>query len=281
MYPLNMRKKLTLVPIGGLANRLYAITSAIAFCEDHDIDLKVVWFKDWGMGADFHALFELAGNHPHVEIVDATWQDYIYDRPRKRNFWCPAFYQHIRFDRCIYERQVIKGYSLNNLEKDFLLNDRIYLVHYYSFYACNPDCMLVPSGEMLRVIEQRKRELQLDDHVIGIHIRRTDNSGSIKHSPLSLFVNKIQQELSLDPVARFYVASDDLAEKRKLKELFGERIITSWNEVRRDTEQGIKDAVVELYTLASTKKIYGSASSTYSMFAADLGGADLLILTKS
>ena len=85
MYPLNMRKKLTLVPIGGLANRLYAITSAIAFCEDHDIDLKVVWFKDWGMGADFHALFELAGNHPHVEIVDVTWKDYIYEDATEQN----------------------------------------------------------------------------------------------------------------------------------------------------------------------------------------------------
>ena len=77
------------------------------------------------------------------------------------------------------------------------------------------------------------------------------------------------------------MASDDLAEKQKLKELFGDRIITSWEEVRRDTLQGIKDAVVELYTLASTKKIYGSASSTYSMLAALLGHIELEILQNS
>ena len=281
MYPLNMRKKLTLVPIGGLANRLYAITSAIAFCEDHDIDLRVVWFKDWGMGADFHALFELAGSYPHVEIVDATWKDYVYDRPRKRNLWWPSLYQRVIFGRCVYESQVIKGYSSDDLEKDFQSNDRIYLVHYCLFYTCNPAHLLVLSAEMLREVEQRKKEFQLDDHVIGVHIRRTDNSGSIKHSPLSLFVEKIQQETSLDPLARFYVASDDLAEKQKLKELFGDRIITSWEEVRRDTLQGIKDAVVELYTLASTKKIYGSASSTYSMLAALLGHIELEILQNS
>ena len=134
---------------------------------------------------------------------------------------------------------------------------------------------------MLKAIEQRKKKFQLDDHVIGVHIRRTDNTGSIQHSPLSLFVDKIQQELLLDPATRFYVASDDLTEKRKLKEQFGDRIITSWEEVRRDTLQGIKDAVVELYMLASTKKIYGSASSTYSMFAALLGHIKLEILQNS
>ena len=275
------RKKLTLVPIGGLANRLYAITSAIAFCKEHDIDLKVVWFKDWGMGADFHALFELAGNHPYIEIIDATWKDYVYDRPRKRNLWWPLFYQRVRFGRCVYESQVINGYSSDDLKKDFLSNDRIYLVHYCSFYACDPVRLLIPSKAMLKAIEQRKKKFQLDDHVIGVHIRRTDNTGSIQHSPLSLFVDKIQQELLLDPATRFYVASDDLTEKRKLKEQFGDRIITSWEEVRRDTLQGIKDAVVELYMLASTKKIYGSMYSTYSMIASEIGKIPLEILCES
>ena len=47
-------KRLTLIPIGGLANRFNAITSAIAFCRDYHIKLRVIWFKDKGMGANFH-----------------------------------------------------------------------------------------------------------------------------------------------------------------------------------------------------------------------------------
>ena len=273
-----MHKELTLVPIGGLANRLYAITSAMAFCEEHNIDLKVVWFKDWGMGADFHALFELAGNQSHVEIIDATWKDYVYDRPRKRNLWWSLLYQRVRFGRCVYESQVINGYSSDDLKKDFQSNDRIYLVHYCSFYACDPVRLLVPSEEMLKAIEQRKKEFQLDDHVIGVHIRRTDNTDSIKHSPLALFIDKIHQEIEVDSDARFYVASDDLNEKQRLKKIFGDRIITPWKEVRRDTGEGIKDAVVELYTLASTKKIYGSVHSSYSQLAALLGHIDITVL---
>ncbi|MGM9798418.1 MAG: hypothetical protein ACI3ZY_12785 [Parabacteroides sp.] len=272
------RKKLTLVPIGGLANRLYAITSAIAFCEDYDIDLKVVWFKDWGMGADFHALFELVGDHPHVEIVDATWKDYIYDRPRKRNFWLPYLYQKFAYGQCVYESKVNKGFSSEDLISFCKSYGLVYLVHYCSFYDCDPIRFVRPCKEILGVIEQRKKNFQMDEHVIGMHIRRTDNTDSIKHSPLALFIDKIQQEIEIDPDARFYVASDDLNEKRRLKEIFGDRIITPWNEVRRDTVEGIKDAVIELYTLASTKKIYGSVHSSYSQLAALLGHIDITIL---
>ena len=42
----------------------------------------------------------------------------------------------------------------------------------------------------------------------------------------------------------------------------------------------MKDAVVDLYCLGSTNKIYGSANSTYSTFAATLYDKDIQILEK-
>lgn len=274
------RKQLLLVPIGGLANRLYAITSAIAFCEDYDIDLKVVWFKDWGMGADFHTLFELAGDHPHVEIVDATWKDYIYDRPRKRNFWLPYLYQKLAFDKRFYEKDIYRSEFNTNLVTAIHEYFSLYLVHCCPFYDRTKGLQYVrPNSSMRKLIEKRKISSSIDKRTIGLHIRRTDNVGSIKNSPLELFINRIKSEIACDPQSRFYVASDDLHEKRQLKDLFGDRICTTFEPVRRDNEQGIKDAVVELYTLASTQKIYGSASSTYSMLAADIGKISLDIVT--
>ena len=53
-------KELTLVPIGGLGNRMLAITSAINYCLRKDFNLKIVWFRDWGMGANFHDLFNIS-----------------------------------------------------------------------------------------------------------------------------------------------------------------------------------------------------------------------------
>ena len=94
-------KRLTLIPIGGLANRFNAITSAIAFCRDYHIKLRVIWFKDKGMGANFHDLFELSEDvdKSMVEIIDAKWFHYIYDRPRRRNFWIPYIFQTKMFKK--------------------------------------------------------------------------------------------------------------------------------------------------------------------------------------
>ena len=67
-------KHLTLVPIGGLANRFYAVTSALSFCLDNQIALKVIWFKDKGMGAGFYDLFNLDPSlRQDVTVVDAKW----------------------------------------------------------------------------------------------------------------------------------------------------------------------------------------------------------------
>ena len=49
--------------------------------------------------------------------------------------------------------------------------------------------------------------------------------------------------------------------------------------LRRDNESGIVDALVELYTLAHTSKIYGSLASSYSSLAAELYSIKLEILS--
>ena len=128
-------KTLTLVPIGGLANRFYAITSAIAFCKDYNVKLKVIWFKDKGMGADFHSLFELSEevDKSNVEIIDAKWYHYIYDRPRKRNLWLPWLWQQVIFDQILlekdaYNKEITCFQKLQNKNKS-------YLVAFYPVYT--------------------------------------------------------------------------------------------------------------------------------------------------
>lgn len=271
---------LTLVPIGGLANRFYAVASAIAFCRDHAVRLKVVWFKDGGMGAGFHAILALSEKVKDVEVIDAGWKEWLYDRPRKRNLWLPYLWQRLAFGRCVYEEEVNRGFSAEDLAKTFGKTSSVYLVHYCLFYD-KPDLLspLHPVEAIERRIAERIQTLGLDKHTIGIHIRRGDHVRSRLNSPLSLFIHQIKQEIEKNPEARFYVASDDYEEKSKLKELFGDRIITLFDKVERDNEKGIADAVVELYTLSSVKKIYGSLASTYSLLAARLSGITIEVLS--
>nr|WP_129730479.1 hypothetical protein [Parabacteroides goldsteinii] len=271
-------KSLTLVPIGGLANRFYAITSAIAFCRDHDITLRVIWFKDKGMGADFHSLFELSEtvDKHKVEIVDAKWFHYLYDRPRKKNLWLPWIWQKIYFNQRLLEKDAYDSDvgCVNKLK----MCKKTYFVAFYPFYS-TPGVLLnlSPKYEIRQKIEKYKSNLR--DNVIGIHIRRTDNIASINKSPLSLFINKISEEIRKDSNVLFYVASDSDEVKLVLKREFGEKVVYANFAQRRDTLEGITDAMIELYTLASTKKIYGSFASTYSNLAAAISDIDLEVLS--
>ena len=224
----------------------------------------------------FYSVADLRSN---IKVVDAHWQDYIYDRPRKRNFWLPYLYQKVAFPERFYEKDIYNRFSVESLLNSFQKHDSVYLVQFRSFYKneITFKC-LSPIKPIQQQIDERTKFFE-DKHVIGMHIRRGDHTTPTLGSPLSLFISKIEEEVTLDPNTYFYVASDSFSEKKKLKDLFGERIITRFDEVRRDNESGIVDALVELYTLAHTSKIYGSLASSYSSLASELLMRDLEILS--
>lgn len=283
VYKPNVREEhssLTLVPIGGLANRFYAIASAIAFCKDQGMSLKVVWFRDWGMGASFHSILALSKKMEQVEIVDAGWKEWLYDYPRKKNLWLPYLYQRLVFEDRMYEKDVNRLRLSGELTGRLKKSASVYMSCYCSFYKKDNMLKLMqPTPSLQKRIDTRIRTLSLDRDVTGIHIRRGDHSTPTLKSPLSLFIRKIEEEIEQNSRARFYVASDSYEEKRKLKDLFGDKILTFFDETRRDNEEGVADALVELYALSATRKIYGSLASTYSQLAADLSGIELEVLS--
>lgn len=273
-------KQLTLVPIGGLANRIYAITSAIAFCKDYDVKLRIIWFKDKGMGADFHSLFDLSSevDKSKVEIIDAKWYHYIYDRPRKRNLWLPFVIQTFCFNFRYYEKNVLQKLNIDKLAEYIKRNKSIYLVAYYNFYNVEKFNFLLLKSAISERVDQIACSFS-QERTIGIHLRRTDNIDSIKNSPLSLFIIRMDQELASNPDIHFYIASDSLNEKLELKKQYGDRLIMSLKEVQRNNKDGIIDALIELYILSRTCKIYGSAHSSFSTLAASIGGVELEIVS--
>lgn len=268
------------MPIGGLANRFNAITSAIAFCKDYNIKLKVLWFKDKGMGADFHSLFDLSEDAEKldIEIVDAKWHHYVYDRPRKRNFWIPYIFQIFLFERRSYEKDIVSlGNSFDKILNILTQHNNVYLVHCSPFYMNNLNDIILKRDIRKRVEEVTS--VFSGKKMIGIHVRRTDNIISIKNSPLELFIKEMDKELASNENTFFYVASDSLEEKNRLIARYKERIITSFEQPQRDTCKGIVDALVELHALSKTEKIYGSSYSTFSNLAAQLGDIQLKVLS--
>ena len=98
--------KLLFIPVGGLANRMRAISSAVTLCETTKTKIDIIWFQDWALHAPFKSLFQQIVS-PIITLKEASLMDKIrYDRPRKKNLGIPFLYQKVAFKSCIYEKEV-------------------------------------------------------------------------------------------------------------------------------------------------------------------------------
>ena len=273
--------KLLFVPSGGLANRMRAMASAWQLAVHTGVKVETVWFCDWALNAPFHSIFEPIENAEMVAREAKTWEQLTLDRPRKRNFRIPLLYQQLRFAQRIDEWQVTplknKGFDFNK----WAAGKNSYMSCYQDFGHVPNSVykhLFHPVGHILE--EMQGYHEQFSAHTIGMHIRRTDNKESIERSPLSLFIDAAQQEINLHDDTRIFLATDDEGTKTALKAEFGNRIITSSKPAARNSIAGIRGGVAELWMLASTSTIYGSAGSSYSVMASKIGENKLEVLSK-
>ena len=266
-----MEADFTLVPIGGLGNRINAICSAIVYCQQQHKSLNILWFRDHGLNCPVSELFSLNNSLKDVFLRDAGYLDLLLrDNPRRKNFYIPKLFQKFLFDRSIYTEEVYHVVS-SCTQPDFGCLDnfrRIFMVSYWRFWE-SPDMwksIVVKENIKKQVDEHFKRLAK--KRVVGIHIRRTDNAYSVNESPLNLFIDKIEEEISVygeDVV--FYLASDSKEVKEKLKEKFNQYIYTLEKPVIRNSKEGIIDAFVEMNVLSKTNKLYASSKSSFSELA--------------
>lgn len=274
---------ITLVPVGGLANRMRTIASAISLAQHCNSPLRIIWFKVDGLNCRFDQLFQQPASFPNVEVIEASLMDtLLYDRPRKRNFRIPHFFQKFLFKSSLYEDSVISHF---NNGFDFITwaqkEKNVYIASYSTFFPYSSQIL----NEFFCPVQSIQEQIgsisgTFGNHTIGIHIRRTDNIQSIKLSPLSLFIEQIEAEIKQDEQVRFYLASDSPEDKSKLIQLFGDKIHTHDFTLGRNTSKGIQDALAELFVLSGTQKIIGSCWSSFSEIAAQLTDIPCVILKK-
>jgi hypothetical protein len=268
----------TLVPVGGLGNRIKAILSALSFCKEKHRHLEIIWFKDHGLNCDYDKLFHIDAP-VNVQIRNARKMDFLLrDNPRRRNFWIPFLFEKWIYDKRIYYYNDFKALSHMQAASDIRLDAfrNIYMVA-CGIYWENTQMFqwIKPCREINSKVQKITNRFQ--ENTIGLHIRRTDNLHTIHHSPTALFIESIENEIQKDQRVKFYLASDSMEEKKTLLHLYGDRIITSLKETERNNENGIIDAFVEMNVLSRTNKIYAGDSS-FARVASQLSGIRMICL---
>ena len=123
---------------------------------------------------------------------------------------------------------------------------------------------------------------QLGAKTVGVHVRRTDHTEAIANSPLSLFADKMRQEMMEVPGTDFFVATDDEGVKRELREALPDAklIFHDSGIIDRNSKEGICDAYIEMLALSRCRKILGSYNSTFSLLPSYIGDIPLEVVKK-
>ncbi len=277
MKTTNHKGSLTLVPAGGLANRMRAVASAYRLCLAVGSRLHVVWFRDWALNAPFADIFEPIAA-PGIDLCEAGVADAIVNgRPRRRNLWLPALPQALAYQRRIYEKSVTplkqRGFDF----EAWAAGRRCYMSCYQEFGAYPDDTyrlLFRPVASVMRSVEANAGLFA--DYTIGMHIRRTDHGEATAQSPTSLFIEAGRRELAAPPGLKIFLATDAQGVKAELTAEFGSRVITAAAAASRSSADGIRGGLADMYTLARTQRIYGSAGSSFSPMAARIGGVEMI-----
>lgn len=268
MNQLSVSRHVAIIPYAGLGNRIRAIASGIYIAKKLKATSTIYWNVTRNCFASFHDLFQPI-NINNVSLVEN--HSVFHKIPTIRNLYVPRLFQEIIYDQCIFNFNKNKDGDIFGTIGN---NRKLLLVSYHSM-AAHYDLkeIFCPADDINSNIQSIVN--QFTANTIGIHVRRTDNFNSIQLSSDDSFIRKIDKEIGLNPDVNFYLATDDLSVKEGFVKRYGDKIITVYNRTNRNTIEGMKFAVQELFTLSRTKKIIGSAYSSYSEIAAELGHIQL------
>jgi hypothetical protein len=269
-------------PLGGLANRMRVIASSLWLQKQTGQKLQLIWNLKNELNCPFDSLFYPI-NDLNVNSKKAKYKHVKASNQKKlyKKILSYLINNSIGIDYCIKEKDFSDPMWTDkiNLLKFLLKKRNLYIQTYQEFGENYKEfSKFIPKDEIQYLIDLQTEKF--NNNTIGIHIRRSDNKLSIEKSPINLFIDKLNYEIEKDKNVNFFLATDDISTEHELINIFGDKIISYKKELSRNSEKGIKDAVVDLYCLSQTKFIYGSYWSSYSEIASRIGNIELITLNK-
>lgn len=288
----------------GLANQLRGLTSAILMAEEKGRNFYLHWGRIIDMPGigNFSELFE----QPHLPSAPLNRDAFS----AVRRYFC--FFENRRLlavpDWLTF--QILPHHQFNNILCDMIARrvnfafPAIGISTYYSFHADPVDGIdfyrkrhriyqrFVPARD-IREKYRRFIDQYFDEHTIGVHIRtRKTNKrltkewdshpdGPIGQTRLDLFSLLIDREIDKKPDVKIFFATDNITECRSLIEKYRDRLLvypkdTTDGMVNRFSPEDHKNALIDLYLLANTRKIIGTRQSSFSYEAAVMGNVPFI-----
>jgi hypothetical protein len=261
---------LTIIPQGGMCNRLRVIDSSIGLSGKLGVPLRIIWQQNAECNCAFRRLFDLT--------YPATLVERGSDLPPLQEFWFGhrALARLLKRGDFLEHADLIDDSAQSALAKDLAVRDATVRT-FETFHQHTPPLDWV---HPTREIEAKVAETVslFGPSMIGVHIRRTDNTESIRFGPTEEFVRRMRAALAENPRVKFFVATDSPETEQLLRAEFGEAVITRKKRLGRNDPEAIVDALVDVCCLSRTSRIIGSYWSTFSITAAQLGRIPLTVV---
>ncbi|OYP56737.1 hypothetical protein CG709_01140 [Lachnotalea glycerini] len=252
-------------PSGGLCNRIRVINSAYELAKKRNDNLTVLWLNNAELNCPFESLFQSVSE---IKIIN------IYSNLNLRKLFL-QFSANQRFDNAMIEANKKNGVLNENFYTS--LKKNVFISTWEHFYPSSDYHFFQPANEIQARIDTITKDL--GNNSVGVHIRRTDHAWAIESSKTNGFVTAIEQELAVNPDAKFFVATDDITEENMLRERFPAQIFSNQNKtLSRNSIAGMHDALIDLMCLASTTKIFGSYFSSFTDIAADINHIEKIVI---
>lgn len=267
--------KITLVPRGGLGERLRAVASMITIARKYTRPMEIIWFESEDFQAPSNRLFTLDPQmrRESITIREAKWTDWLANRyPDKGNAWLSAPYLVLSNDSILTDKKIknLQKNAPEQLEQIFrnrrhrlFVETGLEVAHERNMYA-----PLLPNIEVINV--RNSRLSSWHNNIVGIHIDR-DSSVSMQDSPIDLFIKRMYEIVVADPSTSFFVTTTSHDERERLQTLYRSRIVAPSSISDGTSVEGLIEIYGDLLALSQTVQILTTPNSAYTDVASTIG----------
>jgi len=270
----------------GLGNRMRALDSALALGRAVGVPVRMIWTLGADLNCPFEELFEpIPGMESfrnfrteHDPILSS--RRHILDFARQLKPLVNVVRRAKAAKRAAHN---ITGTCkiLGNDDVERLAQDRDALISlaskfdvridtFYRFFRGEADYVgFRPTAE----IKERIDHFSLGEkNAVGVHIRTSDFDPYQTHGPLDKWVATLKSIHDADASVKFFVASNSQPVEEVLENELPTCIVRQKDKsYARDDPEGVRHALVDLYCLASCKRLLGSHHSSFTDTAREIG----------